>query len=75
MSVFAQFQSADILLLYPPFSATLCINNTRYTFEDAMGAWHRCHCACQCHNQCPAFVVEPGANATTADRTPIDNPE
>ena len=41
MSVFAQFHSADILLLYPSFTTSLRIENIHYTYENALGAWYR----------------------------------
>jgi hypothetical protein len=43
MAVFKQFHSVDLLLLYPPFTSHLTINNTPTTFNDALDAWCRCH--------------------------------
>jgi hypothetical protein len=58
MHDFDQFNSADVLLLYPPFSSTLRINNTAYTYKYALAAWRRRHCPG--HRQCAARVVENG---------------
>lgn len=40
---FAQFNSVDILLLYPPFDTTLRIHGHLLTHHDALVAWVRCH--------------------------------
>lgn len=42
-SVFSDFDSADILRLYPPFRYFLVINGRRVTRKNALRAWRRRH--------------------------------
>lgn len=61
---FEEFNSVDMLLMYPPFPSTLVVHGIPLTFKDALGTWRGRHCGVQSENDVVASTT--AATVTTA---------